>query len=163
MFIDFVIFIVLFKCLLTVSGLAKVAIFSTNVDAENQTLINHKCVCGALNRHFFQTRVMPSFFFLGRCLSVHCRVVGSSFAVFCLPLCVWKNCKCATKFVGYYSSLFIIPPSDFIIAGIIPFVLNSSKLIKGSFMSLQDHPPPCSSSIFFHFSISSKCTSIYFS
>ncbi len=43
---------------LTVSGLAKVAIFTTNVDAENQTLINHKCVCGALNRHFCQTRVM---------------------------------------------------------------------------------------------------------
>jgi hypothetical protein len=41
----------------TVSGLAKVAIFTTNVDAENQCLINHKCVCGALNRHFCQTRV----------------------------------------------------------------------------------------------------------
>jgi hypothetical protein len=41
----------------TVSGLAKVAIFTTNVDEENQTLINHKCVCGALNRHFCQTRV----------------------------------------------------------------------------------------------------------
>ena len=27
------------------------------VEAENQTLINHKCVCGALNRHFCQTRV----------------------------------------------------------------------------------------------------------
>jgi hypothetical protein len=38
-------------------GLAKVAIFSTNVDAENQCLINHKCVCGALNRHFCQTAV----------------------------------------------------------------------------------------------------------
>jgi hypothetical protein len=38
--------------------LAKVAIFTTNVDAENQTLINHKCVCGALNRHFCQTPVM---------------------------------------------------------------------------------------------------------
>jgi hypothetical protein len=48
---------------LTFSGLAKVAISTTNVDAENQTLINHKCVCGALNRHFCQTRVMPSFFF----------------------------------------------------------------------------------------------------
>ena len=46
---------------ITVSGLAKVAIFTTNVDAENQALINHKCVCGALNRHFCQTRVMPSF------------------------------------------------------------------------------------------------------
>ena len=42
---------------ITVSGLAKVAIFTTNVGAENQTLINHKCVCGALNRHFCQTRV----------------------------------------------------------------------------------------------------------
>jgi hypothetical protein len=39
---------------LTVSGLAKVAIFTTNVDAENQTLINHKSVCGALKRHFCQ-------------------------------------------------------------------------------------------------------------
>jgi hypothetical protein len=37
--------------------LAKVAIFTTNIDAENQILINHKCVCGALNRHFCQTRV----------------------------------------------------------------------------------------------------------
>jgi hypothetical protein len=43
--------------LLTVGGLAKVAIFTTNVDAENQGLINHKCVCGALNRHFCQTGV----------------------------------------------------------------------------------------------------------
>jgi hypothetical protein len=37
---------------LTVSGLAKVAIYTTNVDAEKQTLINHKCLCGALNRQF---------------------------------------------------------------------------------------------------------------
>ena len=42
---------------LTFFGLAKVAIFTTNVDAENQTLINHKCVCGAVNRHFCQTAV----------------------------------------------------------------------------------------------------------
>ncbi len=40
-----------------VSGLAKVAIFTTNIDAEDRCLINHKCVCGALNRHFCQTRV----------------------------------------------------------------------------------------------------------
>jgi hypothetical protein len=32
----------------TLSSLAKVAIFTTNVDAENQWLINHQCVCGAL-------------------------------------------------------------------------------------------------------------------
>ena len=45
---------------LTFCGLAKVAIFTTNVDAENQCLINHKCVCGVLNRHFCQTAVMGS-------------------------------------------------------------------------------------------------------
>ena len=42
---------------LTFWRLAKVAIFTTNADAENQTLINHKTVCGALNRHFCQTPV----------------------------------------------------------------------------------------------------------
>jgi hypothetical protein len=30
--------------ILTFSGLAKVAIFTTNVDAENQTLINHLAI-----------------------------------------------------------------------------------------------------------------------
>ena len=50
---------------LSFSGLAKVAIFTANVDAVNQCLINHKCVCGALNRHFCQTRVSGSgFYFL---------------------------------------------------------------------------------------------------
>ena len=44
----------------TVSGLVKVAIFTTNIDAESQCLINHKCVCGAMNRHFCQTRVSSS-------------------------------------------------------------------------------------------------------
>ena len=59
---------------LTVSGLAKVAIFTTNVDAENQTLINHKCACGAMNRHFCQTRVMRSCF-LPR--SIFCNIYKS--------------------------------------------------------------------------------------
>jgi hypothetical protein len=56
----------------TFSGLAKVAIFTTKRDAENQTLINHKCVCGALNRHFCQTRVVGSFLFFsqGKSISV---------------------------------------------------------------------------------------------
>jgi len=92
----------------TVSGLAKVAIFTTNVDAENQTLINHKCVCGALNRHFCQTRVIgcPSvgfacLFVLG-CVLV--RWLGSSFAFFSVGLCFGKKCKCATKSLGQYSS-----------------------------------------------------------
>jgi hypothetical protein len=44
--------VVLLNLLPTVGGLANVAIFTTNVDAENQTLINHKCVCGAMNRHY---------------------------------------------------------------------------------------------------------------
>jgi hypothetical protein len=63
---------------LGVSGLAKVAIFTTNVDAENQTLINHKCVCGALNRHFCQTRVSTSPFFS----VVIVRWLGGSFGFF---------------------------------------------------------------------------------
>jgi hypothetical protein len=42
---------------ITFSGLAKVAIFSTNADAENQNFINHKCVCLTLNRHYCQTRI----------------------------------------------------------------------------------------------------------
>jgi hypothetical protein len=40
-------------------GLGEGGDFTTNVDAENQILINHKCVCGALNRHFCQARVEP--------------------------------------------------------------------------------------------------------
>jgi hypothetical protein len=38
------------------------AIFTTNADAENQPWINHKCVCGALNHHFCQIRVIASGF-----------------------------------------------------------------------------------------------------
>jgi hypothetical protein len=49
-------------------GLGEGGVFTTNVDAENQTLINHKCVCGALNRHFCQTRVMHRFFIPSRFL-----------------------------------------------------------------------------------------------
>jgi len=54
----------------TFCGLAKVAIFTTNVDAENQCLINHKTVCGALNRHFCKTAVSGSGFF-SRICKVH--------------------------------------------------------------------------------------------
>jgi hypothetical protein len=82
----------------TFSGLAKVAIFTTNVDAENQTLINHKCVCVALNRHFCQTRVTGSCFFSVVLLSVH---VAESLCVglvallqklvLALGLCVFAN------------------------------------------------------------------------
>jgi hypothetical protein len=81
---------------ITVSGLAKVAIFTTNVDAENQTLINHKCVCGALNRHFCQTRVSTSPFFSVVVVRCHfsqsvVRWLGGSFAFFVLALCGCKK------------------------------------------------------------------------
>jgi len=67
----------------TVSGLAKVAIFTTNVDAENQTLINHKCVCGALNLHFCQTRVMQSAFYFFLIFDIVCPIdfVGLSISL----------------------------------------------------------------------------------
>jgi hypothetical protein len=55
----------------TVCGLAKVAIITTNVYAENQTLIHHKFVCGALNRHFCQTAVR-CWRSVCRCSFVHC-------------------------------------------------------------------------------------------
>ena len=100
------IFILFLNLPITVSGLAKVAIFTTNIDAENQTLINHKCVCGALNRHFCQTSVIccPSvgldcLFVLGFGLV---RWLGSSFAFFSFGLCCGKKCKCATKSIGLF-------------------------------------------------------------
>ena len=94
----------------TIWRLAKEAIFTANVDAENQTLINHKCVCGALNRHFCQTAVLRSPFFLGHCLSVHCRVVirclGSSLAVFCLCFCaLGKTANVQTNALAFILSL----------------------------------------------------------
>jgi hypothetical protein len=106
------------KLRLTVSGLAMVAIFTINVDAENLTLINHKCVCGALNRHFCQTRVTcwPSVHrvILCRVCRAVCRCIfnffealgyffknnfvcvgkASSFAIFslCVGLCELQMC-----------------------------------------------------------------------
>jgi hypothetical protein len=64
--------------------LAKVAIFTTNVDAENQTFINPKCVCGALNRHFCQTRVIAS----GSCRPSLQTIVSIEFLVIECRLCV---------------------------------------------------------------------------
>jgi len=81
---------------ITFLGLAKVAIFSTNVDAENQTLINYKYVCGALSRHFCQTRVNLMGFFSVEGLScqvctVPVRWLASSFYFLVLALCGWKK------------------------------------------------------------------------
>jgi len=47
---------------ITFCSYKKLAIFTTNVDAENQTLIIHKCVCGALIRQFFVGAVSGSCF-----------------------------------------------------------------------------------------------------
>jgi hypothetical protein len=57
-----------FESYITVSGLAKVAIFSIpiaiGIDAESARwrMINHqpRLICGALNRHYCQTRVIGS-------------------------------------------------------------------------------------------------------
>jgi len=43
--------------------LQEVGDFTANIDAENQTLINHKCVCGALNRQFLVGAVMGWFYY----------------------------------------------------------------------------------------------------
>jgi hypothetical protein len=48
--------------------LAKVAIFTTNVDAENKCMINHKTVCGALSRQFFVGAVTGWHFLLFGCI-----------------------------------------------------------------------------------------------
>jgi hypothetical protein len=96
---------------ITVSGLAKVAIFTTNVDAENQTLINHKCVCGALNRHFCQTRVIASGFCppsLQTIVSIeflcHCRV-GCALRFLFFFRSVGNFLKTILSYIGFASSL----------------------------------------------------------
>jgi membrane-associated phospholipid phosphatase len=52
---------VVFELTLTFRSYKKLAIFTTNVDAENQTLINHKCVFGAMNRQFLVGAVTGCF------------------------------------------------------------------------------------------------------
>ena len=60
--LSIVVIMLVVELLLMVSGLAKVVIFTTHVDEENQTLMNSKCFCGALNRRFYETRVLRSLF-----------------------------------------------------------------------------------------------------
>jgi hypothetical protein len=49
------------KLPITVSGLAKVAIYTTNVDAEKQTLINQKCTYSTVKvNHLFRSKVGSS-------------------------------------------------------------------------------------------------------
>ena len=47
--------------MLTFCSYKKLAIFTTNIDAENQCLINHKTVCGALSRQFLVGAVIGWF------------------------------------------------------------------------------------------------------
>jgi hypothetical protein len=76
-----------FKLTANVLQLAEVAIFTTNVDAENQTFINHKCVCGALNRHFCQTAV--SSWLLVCPFVLWSQKVNITFNFFCRPSQFW--------------------------------------------------------------------------
>lgn len=94
----------------TFSGLAKVANFTTNVDAENQTLINQKCVCGALNRHFCQTRVIAS----GICplclqtivvVELSCHLVSAVGCFFYFFRSVGNLLKTIFLWVGFTSSI----------------------------------------------------------
>jgi hypothetical protein len=76
-----------------------VANFTTNVDAENQTLINHKYVCGVMNRHFCQTRVTSSASSSDVAVPVHftaglVRWLGGSFAFFVWLCAVAKKQMC---------------------------------------------------------------------
>jgi len=83
---------------ITVCSYKKLAIFTTNVDAENQCLINHKCVCGVLNRQFFVGAVMCS-------LSSHL-VVNS---VLESVLSNWSSvCFCVGQWFTMIGTLFIL-------------------------------------------------------
>jgi hypothetical protein len=66
---------------LTFCSYKKLAIFTTNVDAESQTLINHKCVCGALNRQFLVGAVT--------CCAIFCLAVQQVF--FCRTVTARKT------------------------------------------------------------------------
>jgi len=90
-----------------------VAIFTTNVDAENQTSINHKCVCGALNRHFCQTRVTcwrsVCNYSVVHCLGcVFVRWLGGSFGFFVWFCAVGKNTNVPPNALSKLSLLFFL-------------------------------------------------------
>jgi len=83
------------------------AIFTTNVDAENQCLINHKCVCEALNRQFLVGAVTSSASSSVVAVSVHftavlVRWLGSSFAFFCLAFELAKNANVLPNALAYF-------------------------------------------------------------
>jgi hypothetical protein len=73
---------------ITARSLAKWRIFTTNVDAENQILINRKTVCGALYRHFCQTAVTGSKIFVRHfVLIIFCSfILNKKSAILCVSL-----------------------------------------------------------------------------
>ena len=56
----------------TVCSYKKLAIFTTNVDAENETFGYHKTVCGALNRQFLVGAVMHWAYWFSICSFKNC-------------------------------------------------------------------------------------------
>ena len=64
---------------LTVSGLAKVAIFTTNVHTKNECLINHKTVFGTRNPAFWVGAVIAS----GFCRPSLQTIVNATFHCLC--------------------------------------------------------------------------------
>ena len=92
-------------------GLRSWRVFSINVDAENQCLINDKTVCGALNRHFCHHEVAPQvnpcylpFFCSSEVVSFHVstKVIKSDLRLLSVNVkyCVQiKNaCKCVSTY-----------------------------------------------------------------
>jgi hypothetical protein len=71
---------------ITVSGMAKVAIFTTNVDAENQTLINHKTVFGTRTPAFWVGAVIAS----GSCPPSLQTIVSIEFLCHCRVGCALR-------------------------------------------------------------------------
>jgi hypothetical protein len=72
------------------------AIITTNVDAENECLINHKCVCGVLNRQFLVGAVIAS----GSCPPSFKTIVSIEFMYHC-------RIGCALRFLFFFEALEI--------------------------------------------------------
>ena len=86
---------VLIRLPLTFCSYKKLAIFATKLDAENQCLINHKCVCGALNRQFLVGAVT--------CCHSFCRFVTHLLFLLVTPIITPKlPSVCVQFFSGKY-------------------------------------------------------------
>ena len=92
-------------------GLGEGGVCTTNVHTKHTLQIYEKLSYEALNRHFCQTRVMPSLFswlcfVLSFCLSWY---VGlEALLIFLFGIVCRKKYKCATKSVGYFIRVNIL-------------------------------------------------------